>query len=203
MRWLLLLLVMRPVFGLAFDPYTCAVHAYFPDGSEAYGSGLVIEDRDDGQYVLTAMHVVRGSSWVTVERYGVTVVAQARFGCDDADLSLLRLQQTLTDTSPHFGWNTEPELLQEARCVWWNSGLRATEMTISRLHYNVSIYDPPVVRVFENLLAFNSLTQPGSSGATVFDLQDRILGVISAGRPGETVAIPARRVRWFMQAAMD
>ena len=170
-----------------------SVHAIGKDGEE-FGAGIVIQRSGA---ILTAFHVVRGATTVTVRTFaGDEHVAHVAGTDRDADLALLRVEARL----------------QPAR-LGRDEGMRPGE-TVLAVGNPFGLYGTVTRGVLSArgrrnvirdniapLLQTDAALNPGSSGGALINLRGDVVGMVTAimtkngGHQGAGFAVPATELR--------
>ena len=177
---------LRPEFD---DYYTSEIDPFAPKGlKNAYLSSVVIDTFHDGmaagvgsgnyfklgkhRFIITAAHVVHGSSEVMIiEKGGVATPAEIIYLDIDADLAVLVPKSKLRYTKAiPFRRDINNQMGEKI----YHCGHPARE--------GWHISEGLVTGTHSDVLMLNTFAWPGSSGSVVFDETGRVVGIISALR---------------------
>lgn len=146
------------------------------------GSGFFIDDR----HIVTAAHVVDGSSRVSVQVGSDEFIDAETLDSDPAnDVALLR-------TQPGFGPDglplaeAEPPQASEVAVVGYPLGAGTSQIVdglVSGASEPIDYGD----QVVESVFTTNASTNPGNSGGPVLDRQGQVVGLVSGGRQWDTM----------------
>jgi serine protease Do len=144
------------------------------------GTGFLIKDRFDDQFVVTAAHVARDASTISVKGDHGIVRASVIYYDLNADTALLRLQQELQGHRFTVA-STEPGVGLEVGVLGYPFGvtdLRLTKGTISGGDISVT-YDGQDGFTVEHVVTTDAAINGGNSGGPAINLDGRVVGLVS------------------------
>jgi S1-C subfamily serine protease len=168
------------------------------------GSGVVIE----GNYILTAAHVVSNGVYLEVKKstHPKKFIAHVKWISHDADLALLEVEEeSFFDDTKALTLGKMPQRQEGVAVYGYPQGgneISITQGIISRIEQTVYVHSD-----FDLLaLQIDAAVNPGNSGGPVLDQKGRIVGIAmqslsSADNIGYLVPVPI--IRHFLDDIKD
>jgi len=153
-------------------------------------------------FLVTSAHVVEGHDRIRVTWQGLTQPGTVVGYDRDRDLALLQV----VDAAPGFlQWRAEDAKVGEEVATYgytWGASSAFLDGNVNRVNQKADIEGHYMTGLMETDFA----TQPGNSGGPVFDKDAAVVGIITAGLPGEPrsrLSVPASRAEPYVSVWVD